>query len=166
MNKKAFTRRSAATALLLAGSLGAGIAVAAWTQTGSGPGDAKAISAVNSVISNGTVTADLYPGKTGGVLSLVVTNPNPYAVTFTSIAASGAITNDHSASTPACTTTGVSLVTGSFASFTVAAKAGMGGSNPAAATSSQAIVSMDNTSDTGCQGATFTVPVTLTGASS
>ena len=155
MNVKKITRRSTAAVLLVGGILGAGVAMAAWTQTGSGSGAAQAKTAVASVVTAGTTTADLYPGKTGGNLSMSITNPNPYPVTFTS-ATGGAITVD--AGHAGCTTTGVTVSTASFAGITV--PAGSGGTALSAP-----IVAMDNTSLNACQGATFTIAVTLSGTS-
>ncbi|GAC1326846.1 MAG: hypothetical protein NVSMB13_12590 [Mycobacteriales bacterium] len=155
MNKKAFTRRSAATALLLVGALSGGVAIASWTQNGSGSGAALAKTAVASVVSAGTTTADLYPGQTTGTLSMSITNPNPYPVTFTN-ATMGSVTVDstHSAG---CTTTGLSFSTPTVSLLVPANSVGTALSAP--------IVAMSNASSNGCQGATFTIAVTLTGSS-
>ncbi|MDQ6726887.1 MAG: hypothetical protein M3066_12080 [Actinomycetota bacterium] len=66
--------------------IGAGIAFAAWSSTGTGSGTAQARSATNSVIAAGTSAADLYPGATQSV-TITVSNPNPYSVLVTSISA-------------------------------------------------------------------------------
>lgn len=67
-------------------ALGTGIAFAAWTSTGSGSGEAKSTTSVNSVIAPGTSAADLYPGAVMSV-TVTVSNPNPYPVLVTSISA-------------------------------------------------------------------------------
>ena len=101
----------------------------------------------------GSASTPLYPGGTGDV-SLEVNNPNPYAVTLVSVAGSGTISHDlgHSA----CTTTGVTFTNQSGLSTTI----------PATATNYQihlsGAVSMSPASSSGCQGATFSIPVTIT----
>lgn len=134
------------------------VAFAAWTASGTGNATAKATTAVSLTTSDASAstTATLYPGATGS-LRITINNPNPYAVRITTIAAgSGSVTATGGIGT--CTTTGVSLVPQSGLALDVAA------SGSATFTVSSA-VTMDNTSDNGCQGATFTVPVSLSGAS-
>ena len=147
-------RKAAVLAMSITAALGATAAFAAWTVGGGGTGTATATSSQNLTTSVATTTAALYPGITGSNLYLTVNNPNPFAVTITSVNANGAATAD--AGHPTCVTTGVSFTTtatsqvipaSGSASFTVAG------------------VAMSNASDTGCQGATFTVPVTFTAGS-
>jgi hypothetical protein len=122
-----------------------------------GAGYSKAKSSANLTlndVSTSTV-ADLYPGGTGNVL-VSVTNPNSFAVTITSIAGAGAITSNAGAACTASTgvtftdQTGLSLALGAGATsmFTLADKA-----------------AMSNASVTSCQGAIFTIPVTVTATS-
>ena len=149
-------RRSAATLTAATIAVGGGMAVASWLQTATGPATAKATTAQVSVITAGTAAADLYPGKTDGALSGKVTNPNPYPVSFTDLSA-GAITVD--AGHPGCTTTGVSLTTTTLATpIDVPA-------NSTGTDFSLPVVAMSNSSSNGCQGATFSIALTLTGAS-
>jgi hypothetical protein len=147
-------RKVVVLAVSLAAAVGASAAFAAWTVGGGGNGTATATTAQNLTTSVATTTAALYPGITGADLYLTVNNPNPFPVAISSVNANGAATAD--AGHPTCVTTGVSFTTTAVtqtipasgsASFTVAG------------------VAMDNTSDNGCQGATFTVPVTFTAAS-
>jgi hypothetical protein len=63
----------------------------------------------------------------------------------------------------ACVTTGVSFTNRTGLSLTVPAASG--GTDGTLQTTLSGAVAMDNTSDNGCQGATFTIPVTLTGTS-
>jgi hypothetical protein len=135
--------------------VGAAAAFAAWTVGGGGSGSATATSAQNLTTSVATTTASLYPGITGANLALTVNNPNPFPVTITSVNANGAAVPD-AAHAAACVTTGVSFAT------TATTK-----TIPANGSSSFGVagVSMSNASDTGCQGATFTVPVTFTATS-
>jgi len=143
---------------LFAGAMLAGsIAFAAWTATGSGSGYAKATSAqaLTTVDVSAGTTATLYPGATGDVL-LRIANPNPYAVTVTDVVSVGAIDSD---TTAACDgATGVTFTDQTGLSLNVPAGA-------AATFTLSGSVAMDNSSHTSCQGAVFTIPVTLTGAS-
>jgi hypothetical protein len=148
-------RRIAAFVGILVVAFGAAAAFAAWTVGGGGSGTATAVSAQNLTTSVATTSAALYPGITGANLSLTVNNPNPFPVTITSVNANGAAVPD-AAHASGCVTTGVSYSTTST-SKTV----------PASGSSSFTVagVSMTNASDTGCQGATFTIPVTFTATS-
>ena len=87
-------------------------------------------------------------------MSLEVNNPNAYAVTLVSVAGNGIITADPGHSS--CTTTGVTFANQSGLSTTI----------PASASNDQILlpgaVSMGSSSSSGCQGATFSVPVTIT----
>jgi hypothetical protein len=152
---KNLTRRTAAVLVVLLGVLGAGVAFAAWTQTGTGSGQAQAKTAVASTITAGTAVADLYPGKTGGNVVFTVNNPNDYPVTFTSLAA-GTVTSSDPTNCPASNVTVTSPATVSIAV-------------PAGATSAAqtvgGVTNMLAAAPNGCQGVTFTVALTLTGAS-
>jgi hypothetical protein len=149
------SRRIAAFAGIVVVAFGAAAAFAAWTVGGGGSGTATAVSAQNLTTSVATTTAALYPGITGANLSLTVNNPNPFPVTITSVNANGAAVPD-AAHAAGCVTTGVAYAT-TTTSKTV----------PANGSSSFTVagVSMSNASDTGCQGATFTIPVSFTATS-
>ena len=147
-------RKMAVLALGATAVLGASVAFAAWIVGGGGTGTATATSSVNLTTSVATTTAALYPGITGASLYLTVNNPNPFAVAITSVNANGAATAG--AGHPGCVTTGVSYAT-TAVTQTVPASGSLSFTVPS--------VSMTNASDTGCQGATFTIPVTFTAAS-
>ncbi len=147
-------RRVVAVVVGTVGALAATAAFAAWTVGGGGTGTATAVSALPLTTSVATTTAALYPGITGSALYLKVNNPNPFPVAITSVNANGAAVPD--AGHPTCTTTGVTFTT-TAVTQTVAASG--------QATFTVAGVAMTNASDTGCQGATFTIPVTFTSAS-
>jgi hypothetical protein len=76
----------------------------------------------------------------------------------TEIAANGAVTASGGDGT--CTTTGVTLTSPQTVSISVPAN------GDSAETTLTNVAHMSNASETGCQNATFTVPVTLAGASS
>lgn len=142
---------TAATLMVLAG----GVAFAAWTATGTGSGYAKAqtVQALTTVDASASTTAQLYPGGTGDV-KVTVNNPNSFPVTVTGVSGSGTITSDKGAGCNAATGVTFTNTTGlldvvpasSSATITLTAKAAMG-----------------STSDNTCQGAVFTIPITLTG---
>ena len=135
----------------------ASLVYAAWTTSGSGTGYAKAQSAqaLTSVDVSATTTASLYPGASGNV-QLRVSNPNPYPVRVTNVSGNGAITAD--AGHASCVTTGVTFANQTGLTLDIAA-------NGTTDRTFNGAASMSNASDNGCQGATFTIPVTLTGAS-
>jgi hypothetical protein len=142
----------------IAGALLVGsVAFAAWTATGSGSGYAKATNAqaLTTVDVSASTTATLYPGATGDVL-LSIHNPNPYPVTVTDVVSVGAIDSN---TTAACDgSTGVTFTDQTGLDLDVPAGAD-------ATFTLSGSVAMDNSSHTSCQGAVFTIPVTLTGAS-
>ena len=157
--KKLASRSIVASAALVA-LLGAGIAYAAWTTNGAGSGYAKAGTAqsLTTLDASGSVTNTLVPGGSGD-FAITIKNTNPYAVSVSAVTTG---TPAGSGGTGTCTTTGVTINTATV-------NATLPWSVPANGTLTKVVAngaSMDNTSDTGCQGATFTVPVTLTGTSS
>jgi hypothetical protein len=134
--------------------LSAGAAYAYFTSSGLGAGSVSVGSMQTITVSATMATPGhlLVPGGSGDV-TLEVTNPNAFPVTLLSVTSSGMITAD--AGHSGCTTTGVT-----FTSQTAL-------STPIAASSTTAIdlkgaAAMDTTSSDGCQGATFSVPVTIT----
>lgn len=135
----------------------AGLVYAAWTTGGSGSGYAKAGTAqqLTTVDVSASTTATLYPGVNGDVL-IRIANPNPYPVRVTAIAGNGAITAD--AGHPGCVTTGVTFTNQTGLTIDIPASG-------QTQTTLTGAASMTNASDNGCQGATFTIPVTLTGVS-
>jgi hypothetical protein len=150
-----WTRKLAVFFLVMSGAIGVGVAFAVWTVGGSGTGTATATSSLNLTTSVATTTAQLYPGISGANLYLTVNNPNPFPVTVTSVNANGAAVPDagHAAG---CVTSGVTFTT-QATSQAIGASGSLSFTVPG--------VSMTNASDNGCQGATFTIPVTFTASS-
>lgn len=153
--KRKVTKKLTVGTLFLGVALAGSVAFAAWTATGSGNGYAQATSAQALTTVNATTSATLYPGATGDVF-VKITNPNPYQVTVTAINGNGAITSDKGAACDASTGVAYTNQTGSWV---------VAGGATTQFTLSGA-VAMSNASDTTCQGAIFTIPVTLSGASS
>lgn len=152
-------RRVLVVTTVVGASLGGGIAVAAWTSSGAGTAGAKAGTAVapttGTVPASAFVSGLLYPGGPAGDAKILVNNPNPYPIKVTSVAQNGTPTGSNGTGT--CTNTGVSL-TSQVPNTTVAA-----GAN--ATITLTGAVSMTAASDDGCQGALFSIPVTVTVAS-
>jgi len=153
-----FSRKMTVASVFLGVMVAGSIAFAAWTASGTGSGYAKAKSAqpLTTVDVSGSTTATLYPGATGSLL-LRVDNPNDYDVTISSVTGNGTITSDKGAACNASTgvtftdQTGLSLVATHNAQTTFTLSGA---------------VAMSNASDNTCQGAVFTVPVSISGASS
>jgi hypothetical protein len=152
--RKVFVALAAIVALVATG-----VIVAAWSTSGSGNGYAKAgtASALTIGDASAATVGDLYPGGTGSV-KLKVTNPNPFAVRITTVAkqAAGTITSDKGAACNA--STGVTFTDQTGLALDVA-----GGATQTFSLANA--VSMSNASDNTCQGAIFTIPVDVTGAS-
>lgn len=146
-----------ALAVLLAAIVAVGVGLGAWSIGGTGNGAAKATTASSITLADasGFTSADLYPGATGN-LKLRATNPNPFPVRITAVSGNGTITSDKGAACDA--STGVTLANQSGLTLDLAAGATATLTVPNA-------VSMSNSSDNSCQGAVFTVPVSLTAVS-
>jgi hypothetical protein len=155
-------RRLVAGAVAVGAIGAASFAFAAWTASGTGNGYAKATTAQNltTVDVSASTTATLYPGANGDLL-IKISNPNPYAVTVTGVSGNGTITAD--AGHSLCGSDGTHPTGVTFTNQT-----GLNISVPASGSTQTTLsgsVHMANTSDNSCQGATFTVPVSLSGTS-
>jgi hypothetical protein len=152
MRRRSLVLLGAVVSLLI--GLSGGAAFAYFTSSGSGSGVATVgtPSPVTVLDATGTVTNKLYPGGAGDLL-VTLDNPNSYAVAITSIVGSGLVTGSGGIGT--CTNTGVSVTPGlTGLNISVASGSSVDVVIPGA-------VSMDSMSDSGCQGATFDVPITL-----
>jgi hypothetical protein len=133
--------------------LSAGVAHAYFTSSGSASATASA-GTLRPVVINataGTSSTPLLPGGTGDV-TLTVDNPNSFDVTVVSVAGSGAIT---ALGNPACTAhSGVSFNPPSNPDLLI-----VPGTNHLDLAGAAA---MSTTSSDSCQGATFSIPVTIT----
>lgn len=148
-------RRLAVTAALAAGALSAGVAVAAWTATGTGNSQAASLTAQQLTVTARSGAADLYPGFADGDVYFTVNNTNPYPVTFTT-ASFGAVT---SSDTAACASTNVTLDATASVSLLVPA-------NGSADHRIADVVTMIAAAPDGCQSKTFSIATTLGGAQS
>jgi hypothetical protein len=131
-----------------------GIAYALWSADGEGSGTAKARTAETITLNVDTSkAADLYPGFTGGNIYFTATNTNPYDVTFDAFTTGTIVSSDPTN----CPASNVSVTPGTI-SVSVAAGA------TDVDKQIDDVVSMDSDAPDGCQGVTFTIPLTLTGA--
>src|SRR5437763_4117542 len=153
--KSALRRTSVVGALTtVAVAVVAGSAVAYWVTTGSGTATAQAGTAQNPTTSTVAVTSGLLvPGGTGDVY-IKVNNPNGYPVRVTAVTGNGTITA--SGGTGTCTTTAVTFTNQTPASNNTIAAGG------SATFTYPGAVAMGSNPDQGCQGAVFSIPVTVT----
>jgi hypothetical protein len=153
------TRRgalTAATTVVLALAV-SGAAVAAWRTTGSGSGTATAGSTVALTASASTTPASAaLPGGAAVELTLVVSNPNPVPVRITGIALDPGRTVGVSGASGTCTTVPVGVSAVDLSTTLAAGASDVPLTVPGALT-------LGSSAPSGCQGATFTVPVVLTG---
>jgi hypothetical protein len=151
------TRRKIAAAAGI-GTIGAAgiVAYAAWSAAGTGSGSAKALTAQTITATAASGTADLYPGGPAGTVYFTLSNPNPYAVTMTGVSY-GTITSSDPIN---CSATNASIDAGapSTVSFPLSAHAsGVSDSIPG-------VLALAHAAPDGCQGVSFTVALTLSGA--
>lgn len=136
--------------------IGGGAAFATWSAGGTGPSQARALTAQSITVTSATATADLYPGFSNGDVSFSLTNPNPYPVTLTAMTP-GAVTSSNPSACPATNVT-VSPATG----LSLAVGAGATATDQTIAD----VVAMATSAPDGCQGVTFTISLSLSGAQS
>lgn len=155
-------RKLTVAAILAVAATAIGVAFAAWTTGGSGSGQAQAGSATSMTISAGTPGSSLYPTASSDVAA-TISNPNPYKVHVSSIAL-GAVSVD--AGHSGCNLGSVTVTSpqdNSGSGWDVPAKSG--GVNGSLNVDLTNAISMSNAANDSCQGATFTVALTATGAS-
>jgi hypothetical protein len=150
-------RRLVAGGIALAAGLTGSTAWAYWTATGAGTGSAgsgtmQAVT-VTALVAGDRPGSALLPGGAAADVVLRVHNPNAYPVHLSAIAGAGAVTAD--AAHPACTSTGVTFLPPADPQLTVAVTSTLLVELPAAA-------SMAASAPAACQGATFSIPVTVT----
>ncbi len=177
----------AATGTAIAVVMGTGLAYAAWSHTATGTATAKAGSITFTVPATTTttgVTNTLRPGSAagtasgdavGGDLKVTLNNTSGFAVHIVSVSLAGLITSDKNGAGctddtgtfPGSVTAGnhgVSVGTsGTFTLSPAAATAAAVSSSPGDQSLVIAnVLNMASTSNTNCQGATFSIPVTVT----
>lgn len=124
-----------------------------WSRAGAG--SARAGSGTSAALTlKTTVSGTLSPGGPSRNLLVTVTNANSSAVTVTAISLNGAVTAQ--GGTGSCTTTGVVVTLPNQVSWSVPAGSG-------AQFTLTGVVSMSKQSESGCQQASFAVPLRVTG---
>lgn len=154
--KRERKRKFATIVVALSVITGGGVVYALWSANGAGPSQAKALTAQSITVTTATATADLYPGFTLGDVFFTLTNPNPYAVTMTSMTP-GTVTSSNPG---ACPASNVTVIGASGLTLVVGASA----TSPTL--SIVDVVSMSAAAPDGCQGVTFTIALTLSGSQS
>jgi hypothetical protein len=133
-----------------------GVAFAYVTAAGSGSGAAAAGTmqtvTVSAFVGGDTPSSKLYPGGPAADVILRVDNPNSFTVQVFSVAGNGPITAD--ASHSGCTTTGVTYTPPANPNITLPTGSSLVHLTGAATMSAASL--------SACQGATFSIPVTLT----
>ena len=133
-----------------------GVAYASFTGTGTGTGSGHVGTmqtvTVSAFVGGDAPSSKLYPGGPAADVILRVNNPNSFSVQLFSLGGNGAITAD--ASHSGCTTTGVTFTPPSSPNITIPAGSSLVHVAGAA--------SMSSASLSACQGATFSIPLTLT----
>jgi hypothetical protein len=148
---------SVASALVTV-AITAGVVIAAWSASGSGSGGGAATIAqgltVTAVTPSGAA-ASLYPGGPAGPVQFTVGNPNPYAVTITHLSWGTPTSNNPTA----CANANITLDANAPTSASISIPA----NNTTAVTTVNGVLDLAHSALDGCQGVTFTVPVTVTG---
>jgi hypothetical protein len=160
------SKRTSVVALFVAVVVAGGVAAAAWLVTGTGTATSQAASAVSLTVSAGTPTASLYPKPAAGYSSpsigavvALVDNPNPFPVKLTS-ASFGAVTASP-VSGRVCASTNVVAP----AAVTLSTPVTLPANSVDTVVTVPGALEMISNADNGCQGASFGVSVTLSGAS-
>ena len=161
------SHRKRAGVILATGALmlGGGVAYAAWTHSGTGTATAQATTATAINVSPGTPVGALYPEPTGGYptgtvgsIYATVANPNNYPVQVTTVTIGSVTITPLSGRTCAAgsvVATGTGTIT-LATPVTLAANSG-----PTALTVPGALRMLSSAED-GCQGASFSAPITVT----
>ncbi len=154
-DQRAGKKRYLLIPLLTGGALVAGAAFASWTSSGSGTGQARSTTSVDSVISPGTNAADLYPGASSTV-EVAISNPNPYPIVVNSISAgSSALVNVSCAAGTVTTDARATDPTGLVQSDNVTKTIAAGGSGTYTLVSHMGASAVD-----ACKSQTFTLALT------
>lgn len=142
-----------ATAVLAGG----GIAYAVWTVNGSGSGGATAAIANNlqiAAVIPPSSSSTLYPGGPASAVSLTIANPNPFPVTVSSYSWGTPLSN----APTVCASSQVSV----DANAPTTANISLPANAPATTVVVPGVIDLAHTAPNGCQGLSFSVPVTVT----
>lgn len=150
--------KTAAATVTLCLATGAGGAYAYWATVGAGSGAATngtmATVTVEALVTGDSPQRTLVPGGTADV-AVRAQNPNDYAVQVYAIRSNGDVTAD--ANHPGCTTTGVTFAEPAAPLVPAVSIP----ANSSALITLPDAAAMSTASSSGCQGATFSLPITL-----
>jgi hypothetical protein len=148
-----------AAALTAAVGTGVGVSYASWSAQGTGAGGGGALTAQKLVVTAVSPSGSgdsLYPGGPAGWVYFTVQNPNPYAVNITGLSWGTPVSNNPTA----CPSSLISVDANAPTSLSVPVAA----STTSGALQINNVLDLSKSAPDGCQGVTFTVPVTVTGA--
>jgi hypothetical protein len=148
-------RRSVLLALFLLVLFTGGIATATWLVEGHGPARAEAATVESLTVASATPTSWLWPG-TQGALFAEVDNPNPFPVRVTTVRLGEVTTTPQDGAT--CPEGTVTTAPGTV---TLPAPVDVPANASGVPVTVPGAVVMTDDAENGCQGATFTVEVTL-----
>jgi hypothetical protein len=146
---------SVAVAALIIGS---GIAIAAWSVSGTGSGSGAATVASSLVVTPVTpagANASLYPGGPAAPVFFNIQNPNPFAVTITSVAWGSAT----STATGSCASTNISIDAAAPTTLSITVPA----NSTASDVQVNGVLDLAHSAGNACQGVAFDVVMTVTG---
>lgn len=167
VRRAGISKRKRAMVVFSAGTLmlGGGVAFAAWTHSGTGTANAQATTATPITVSPATPVGLLYPEPAGGYPSAAVgsiyatvANPNNYAVQVTAVTV-GTVTITPIAPRTCAAGSVVASVAGPMTLGTPVTLPANSG--PVALTVPGALKMIASAED-GCQGASFSAPITVT----
>jgi len=160
------TKRATILSLFLGILLASSVAFAWWTASGTGNGSAVALTPTAIAVTATLPAAELYPGKTQAALYVSFRNPNAYPVSLTTITGNS-VTVDAAHATAGCPSTAVSL-DGAYPDLPIslaANDAAPGGPDEFAGPLASAVTMDGPGTPNSCQGATFTINLTVSGSS-
>jgi hypothetical protein len=155
-------------ALAVIVGLGGGAAYGYFSSHGSGTGHATTTSAqviTVTAVSSPSADTTLFPGGTGSAVHFTVNNPNAYAVAFTGWSGT-TLASVAPLAGSTCTTSDFQIAAASGTFSPALMIPAHTSSSPGVSGTANGVVELKSTAQNGCQGATVTVTLPLTGGTS
>jgi hypothetical protein len=146
-----------ATAVILGTSSGS--AYAYFTTLGSSSGSGAVYNPLSVTASAASANPDLLPGGTGSAY-FTLTNPNPFPVSFNQLT-SATVASDNTANCPSANVTIAATLP-----YPISPSIVVGADTTSGTLSLPGLVKLSASAPSTCQGVTFTVTLTLSGATS